>query len=67
MIKVDTNNYVYAYEQMTNKQIKIASNQIKDVKAIPKGSCIHYVNNGELKKIAVYDAVWRIRKQMIGK
>lgn len=67
MIKVDANNYVYAYEQMTNKQIKIASNQIKDVKAIPKGSCIHYVNNGELKKIAVYDAAWRIRKQMIGK
>lgn len=67
MIKVDANNYVYAYEQMTNKQIKIASNQIKDVKAIPKGSCIHYENNGELKKIAVYDAAWRIRKQMIGK
>lgn len=67
MIKVDANNYVYAYEQMTNKQVRIASNQIKDVKAIPKGSCIHYENNGELKKIAVYDAAWRIRKQMIGK
>ena len=67
MIKTDTNNYVYAYEQMTNKQIKIASNQIKDVKAIPKGSCIQYENGGELKKIAVYDAVWRIKKQMIGK